>query len=94
MKIVEGCKAVTISDYAPNNGIEVTVGKFIGKPASDVYDFVGNDYWEIDGLIEFTSGAFYKLSSESKLKRIDDHPKMGSWESLQDIFIPDRSVVY
>lgn len=47
--IKEGCLAVTINCSIPeNNGIGVTVGKFLGAAS---FDF-GDDAWEVDKIIK------------------------------------------
>lgn len=92
MKIEPGCKAVIVNSK-DNNGIIVTVGQFIGDPK--LLGFDEENYWEIDQELLYSDDVKYMFIAEYYLKRIDDDSrKVVSWESLQDIFIPDRNVVY
>lgn len=91
-KIETGCQAVIVNSKAGNNGIEVTVGKFIGE----VLGYAYSDRWEIDKAIksiyEIGGGAAGTAEhcSERELRRIDFNGReITSWDALSDIFIPE-----
>lgn len=74
LPIEPGCLAIVINSYAGNNGITVTVGKFIGEHP----DYYGHDRWEVDrplkavyevGEQPFKDNCFH--ARECQLLRID-----------------------
>ena len=96
MNIEAGCRAIVVCS-GPANGAIVSVIKYVGsKPEITLPD---GEYWQVNVWVTYrdSSGNSFLCDSirEAQLKRIDDDiHKPGSWESLQDIFIPDRNVVY
>lgn len=70
--IEEGCMAVIINSWAGNNGICVTVGKYLGYVKGKMY----TDQWEIDRSLQTVSASgspsgSYRCASERCLMRID-----------------------
>lgn len=81
-KIEEGCLARVVNNLPCNNGIIVTVGRFIGKLFPRKYKggtiiSVGVDYWEVDALIQPWTNAPFPVPAEYRirgvhLQRIDE----------------------
>ena len=73
--IEEGCLAVIIK--GKNTGMEVTVGKFIGRPdPNELGWFIPTNVWEIDKKLKWAnkfSMIYLNLAPEDKLMRIDDY---------------------
>ena len=67
-KIEEGCLAVIIHSTAGNDGICVTVGRFIGE----LDEWVGERRWEIDRHVKATIG-YTNHMQEHQLLRIDNY---------------------
>jgi len=85
--IVNGCKAVIINSHCGNNGLEVTVGNYIGKSNNLVLP----DVWEIDRAIPSTNGWVSMEIPEKNLRRIDyDGDKKSTWYELRNIWQPNK----
>lgn len=70
--IEEGCLAIIINSIAGNNGICVTVGKFIGE----LPDYEYPDLWEVDKALKSIDGwgVTYegdRMCAERQLLRVD-----------------------
>src|SRR6478735_10802007 len=81
--IEEGCKAIIIQhDVADNVFKSVTVGKFIGKPETQIIphplgiqilEAIHSDYWEIDIILKSNiDGLIIDCARTCEMKRIDD----------------------
>ncbi len=68
MQIETGCLAIIINSKAGNNGICVTVGKFIGE----VDRWLGSKRWEIDRTLYGHLGNSANHAEEYQLMRIDN----------------------
>jgi hypothetical protein len=88
--IEEGCKAVIVNSAAGNDGIVVTVGKFIG----DKKEWVYGSHWEIDKTITSRRGQRINFIAEAQLRRIDDEDTT-TWEHVAETigFIPNKRLV-
>ena len=86
--IEEGCRAIIVNSKAGNNGIEVTVGKLIGK----VPKYGDQPVWATDKLLK----KVYRLNgksapsehciAEKNLRRIDDNnEELSTWEAVESI---------
>lgn len=68
LPIQAGCLAVTINCKVPsNNGVTVTVIRFVGK----VRGWRGDDRWEVSKMFAGLSGGAIPALLESTLLRID-----------------------
>ena len=65
--IEEGCRAVIVGSLAGNNGIEVTIGKFLG------YIKGWDDRWETDKILNGTRNDKNNSIRESQVRRIDNY---------------------
>lgn len=86
--ISPGCRAMLVNCQNPvNNGIVVTVGRFLGE----VPGWEGNQRWQIDkvvhGTVPGTSGFH---ADECRLRRLDDYDgnKPISWEDMRGLWHP------
>jgi hypothetical protein len=88
--IEEGCRAVIVGSAAGNDGIIVTIGKYIGH----VNGWVEDNYWEIDKAINSKHGTKHDFCGEKKLRRIDDEDTT-TWEHVAETigFIPNKQTV-
>ena len=85
-----GCRAVIVNSEAGNDGVEVTVGVYIGK----ITGWAGNR-WMVDKSLTVSNpdydGETCLHAHEGSLQRIDyDGNKKLSWESLEHIWTPDK----
>lgn len=72
-KIEKGCVAIIVKGkqtkhVLTNIGKIVKVGNFLGE----VERWVGDDYWEVDVLMNGSKGENAHLNKESYMQRIDD----------------------
>ena len=97
-RIIEGCRAVIVNSEAGNNGIEVTVGKFIGCQLT----MAGDTRWAIDKRVNTVSGITGRPSGtaqsmeEYQLRRIDDDSEeLSSWETVEALcnWNPEKQTV-
>ena len=89
--IEEGCRAVIVGSVNGNNGVIVTVGKYIG----DNPRAAGVDFWEVDKDIKYTITTERSLP-ECSLRRIDDNEEeLSSWEAVEKTigFVPNKQTV-
>jgi hypothetical protein len=89
--IEEGCRAVIVNSVAGNNGVIVTVGKFVGE----VLGWEGCKRWEIDKNLPAAHGSIATTMQEHQLERIDDEgEQLSSWESVEKTigFVPNREI--
>ena len=95
--IESGCMAVIVNSTAGNDGIIVTVGKFVGIEDG----CSGRNRWAIDkkvrsvGVKTKTFKGYIKSVDEHQLRRIDDNnEKLSTWEAVESIcgFNPAKDV--
>lgn len=93
MRIQSGCKARIINSRVGNNGRIVTVIRKIGHVAGFTKRHGGR--WEVDIELKVSDGYCCNHVGELQLERIDNYDgnKVVSWESLQDIWVPEAECV-
>lgn len=79
MPIVEGCRAVIINSRMGHNGVEVTVGKYLGV----LKDRLFPDQWGISVCLKDSWGMDCCEAAESQLMRIDGNEDQFKEENVR-----------
>ena len=88
-----GRKYEIVNSWNGNNGVVVTVTGYAGKPEKLGVALCTGDRWFVDMEFQTNCGDIINHMGEKQFKPIYDGDQVIRWESMADLWVPDKSTI-